>query len=101
MVVTPAAVHLTGTGLKEAGVEPDVQARLYEVTGTSFDVKIDGTGSIRDRQSNASNAPEEDTGQPKTTEILARVYDKMYWVLGLTFGILALGGTLLFRKGAA
>jgi len=101
MVVTPAAVHLTGTGLKEAGVEPDVQARLYEVTGASFDVKIDGTGSIRDRQSNASNAPEEDTGQPKTTEILARVYDKMYWVLGLTFGILALGGTLLFRKGAA
>ena len=108
MVVTPAAVHLTGTGLKEAGVEPDVQARLYEVTGASFDVKIDGTGSIRDRQSNAQNAPEEDTGQPKTTEILARVYDQellgirtMYWVLGLTFGILALGGTLLFRKGAA
>jgi hypothetical protein len=101
MVVTPAAVHLTGTGIKEAGVEPDVQARLYEVTGPSFDVKIDGTGSIRDRQSNASNAPEEDTGQPKTTEILARIYDKMYWVLGLTFGILALGGTLLFRKGAA
>ena len=108
MVVTPAAVHLTGTGLKEAGVESDVQARLYEVTGASFDVKIDGTGSIRDRQSNAQNAPEEDTGQPKTTEILARVYDQellgirtMYWVLGLTFGILALGGTLLFRKGSA
>jgi hypothetical protein len=108
MVVTPVSVHLTGDGIKEAGVEPDVQARLYEVTAPSFDVKIDGTGSIRDRQSDASNAPEEDTGQPKTTEILARVYDQellgirtMYWVLGLTFGILALGGTLLFRKGAA
>jgi len=25
----------------------------------------------------------------------------MYWVLGLTFGILALGGTLLFRKSPA
>lgn len=99
MVVTPVSVHLTGQGIKEAGVEPDVQARLYEVTGTSLNVKIEGTGSIRDRQQN--NASEEDTGQPKTTEILARVYDKMYWVLGLTFGILALGGTLLFRKGAA
>jgi hypothetical protein len=98
MVVTPVSVHLTGDGIKEAGVEQDVQARLYEVTGPSFDVKIEGTGSIRDRQ---SNAPEEDTGQPKTTEILARIYDKMYWVLGLTFGILALGGTLLYRKGAA
>ena len=109
MVVTPVSVHLTGDGIKEAGVAQDVQARLYEVTGTSFDVKIDGTGSIRDRQQgNGSNAPEEDTGQPKTTEILARIYDQellgvrtMYWVLGLTFGILALGGTLLFRKGAA
>ena len=106
MVVTPVSVHLTGEGIKEAGVAQDVQARLYEVMGTSFDVKIDGTGSIRDRQQ--SNAPEEDTGQPKTTEILARIYDQellgvrtMYWVLGLTFGILALGGTLLFRKGAA
>ena len=99
MLVTPAAVHLTGSGIKEAGVEPDVQARLFEVPGTSFDVKIEGTGSIRERQ--AKEAPEEDTGQPKTTEILARIYDKLYWVLGLTFGILALGGTLLYRKGPA
>jgi hypothetical protein len=99
MVVTPASVHLTGNGIKEAGVESDVQARLFEVPGTSFEVKIEGTGSIRERQS--KEAPEEDTGQPKTTEILARIYDKMYWVLGLTFGILALGGTLLYRKGAA
>lgn len=99
VVVTPISVHLTGEGIKESGVEQDVQARLYEVTGPSFKVKIDGTGTIRDRQSN--DASEEDTGQPKTTEILARVYDKLYWVLGLTFGILALGGALLFRKGAA
>src|SRR5256885_7252250 len=66
--------------------------RDYKVTGVQtcalpIYVKIDGTGSIRDRQSNAQNAPEEDTGQPKTTEILARVYDQelfgirtMYWV---------------------
>ena len=100
-VVTPLSVRISGDGIRDVGVEQDVQARLYQITGPSFEVKIEGTGSIRDRQSNASNAPEEDTGQPKTTEILAKVYDKMYWVLGLTFGILALGGTLLFRKGAA
>jgi hypothetical protein len=106
MVVTPVSVHLTGEGIEEAGVAQDVQARLYEVKGTSMDVKIEGTGSIRDRQE--SNTSEEDTGQPKTTEILARIYDQellgvrtMYWVLGLTFGMLALGGTLLFRKGPA
>ena len=97
-VVTPLSVHLTGDGIKEVGVEQEVQARLYQVTAPTFNVKIEGTGTIRDQQSNAS---QEDTGQPQTKEILARVYDQMYWVLGLTFGILALGGTLLYRKGAA
>jgi hypothetical protein len=98
-IVTPLSVKLSGDGVKEVGVEQEVQARLYQITAPSFEVKIEGTGSIRERES--KDAPEEDTGQPKTTEILARIYDKMYWVLGLTFGILALGGTLLFRKGAA
>ena len=102
-IVTPLTVRLTGDGVKEVGVEQEVQARLYQVTAPAYSVKIEGTGSIRERQ---ANAPEEDTGAPKTTEILARVYDKevlgirsMYWVLGLTFGMLALGGILLFRKG--
>ena len=105
-IVTPVSVRLSGPGIQEIGVEKDVQARLYKVTAPSFEVKIDGTGSIRERQS--KDQPEEDAGQPKTTEILARVYDQeflglrtMYWILGLTFGMLALGGTLLYRKGAA
>lgn len=100
MVVTPLSVRLSGKGIKEAGVEQDVQARVYEVTAPAFEVKIEGTGSIRERQQ-GKPSPDEDPGQPKTTEILAKIYDRMYWILGLTFGILALGGTLLFRKGAA
>jgi hypothetical protein len=98
-IVTPLSVRLSGDGIKEMGVEQEVQARLYQVTAPSYAVKIEGTGSIRERQGKAD--PAEDPGQPKTEEILAKVYDKMYWILGLTFGILALGGTLLFRKGAA
>ena len=98
-IVTPLSVRLSGDGIKEMGVEQEVQARLYQVTASSYTIKIEGTGTIRERQGKAD--PAEDTGQPKTEEILAKVYDKMYWVLGLTFGILALGGTLLFRKGAA
>ena len=31
----------------------------------------------------------------------ARIYSRLGWIMGLTFGILALGGTLLYRKGAA
>jgi hypothetical protein len=99
-IVTPIAVRLTGDGVKEVGVEQEVQARIYQITAPSFDVKIEGTGSIRERQQ-GKPSPDEDPGQPQTKEILAKVYDRMYWVLGLTFGILALGGTLLFRKGAA
>jgi hypothetical protein len=98
-MVTPLSVQLSGDGIKEVGVEQQVQARLYQVTAPSFEVKIEGTGSIREQQGKAS--PDEDPGQPKTTEILAKIYDRMYWVLGLTFAMLALGGTLLFRKGAA
>jgi hypothetical protein len=97
-IVTPLTVRLTGEGIKEMGIEDQVQARIYQVTAPSFNVKIEGTGSIRERQ---GNAPDEDPGQPKTTEILAKVYDRMYWVLGLTFSIMALGGILLYRKGAA
>jgi hypothetical protein len=99
-VVTPLSVRLSGDGIKEMGVEDQVQARIYNITAPSFEVKIDGTGSIRERQQDKAS-PDEDPGQPKTTEILAKIYDKMYWVLGLTFGILALGGTLLYRKGSA
>ena len=98
-VVTPLAVRLSGDGIKEMGVEDQVQARIYNITAPSFEVKIEGTGSIRERQQSKAS-PDEDPGQPKTTEILAKIYDKMYWVLGLTFGILALGGTLLYRKGS-
>jgi hypothetical protein len=97
-IVTPLTVRLTGEGIKEMGVEEQVQARLYQVTAGAFNVTIEGTGTIRERQ---GNSPEEDPGQPKTTEIMAKVYDRMYWILGLTFGIMALGGTLLFRKGPA
>jgi hypothetical protein len=98
-VVTPLSVRLSGEGIKEMGVEDQVQARIYNITAPSFEVKIEGTGSIRERQQSKAS-PDEDPGQPKTTEILAKIYEKMYWVLGLTFGILALGGTLLFRKGS-
>ena len=104
-VVTPLSVRLSGDGIKEVGVEQEVQARIYQLTAPSFTVKIEGTGSIRERQQGRSSqdkaSPDEDPGQPKTTEILAKIYDRMYWILGLTFAMLAVGGTLLFRKGAA
>lgn len=97
-LVTPAAVSLAGDGLKDMGQEPETQARLYEITGKTFDVTITGTGSLHNE---ASNAPQEDTGAPQVEEGQARIYTRMWAVLGLAFGILFLGGFLLYRKGSA
>jgi hypothetical protein len=48
-----------------------------------------------------NDAPQEDTGQPELKVEPSRIYSKLYWVLGLTLAILALGGITLYRKGAA
>ena len=33
--------------------------------------------------------------------VAARIYGRVWWVLGLTFAILGLGGAMLFRRGDA
>ena len=98
-LVTASNVTLSGENLKDLGTEPRTQAHVYEVpAGASYEVSIQGEGPLR-----TENAPaqEEDNGAPKVTPGMARIYNRLYWVLGLTFGILALGGTLLYRTGTA
>ena len=97
-LVTPPSVTLSGDGIDDLGQEPQTQAHTYRLRAPSFDVKINGTGSLR--KSSASSA-DDDTGQPQIAQAPARVYSKLPWVLGLTLGILTLGGAMLFRKGAA
>jgi hypothetical protein len=98
-LVTPGGVTLSGDGLSSLGQEPQTQAHIYEITAPSYEVKIEGTGAFR--QDDGSGGAAEDTGQPKVEEINARVYTRLPWVLGLTLGILGLGGVLLFRRGEA
>ncbi len=99
-LVTASGVLLSGGNLRDLGTEPRTQAHVYEIpAGTSFDLSIQGAGDLR--TDSAGNQPEEDTGQPKTEPGNARIYDRLGWVLGLTFGMLALGGALLYRKGTA
>ncbi len=97
-LLVPLAVKVSGTGIQDQGTPPNMNARLYSFTGTSFDLKVEGTGSVKLPE---TADEKEDTGAPETREIQARIYDRLGWVLGLTLGILALGGTLLFRKGRA
>lgn len=96
-IVVPSTVMLSGEGLSELGVEPTTQARIYTFTGNQFEVAIQGIGAIR---SDALGG--EDAGQPQCCEEAPpRVNTQLPWVLGLAFGILALGGVLLYRRGAA
>jgi len=98
-LVTPSGVTLSGDGLTSLGQEPQTQAHIYEIAAPSYEVKITGTGAFR--QDDSGGGAQEDTGQPKVEEINARVYTRLYWVLGLTLGILGLGGVLLYRRGEA
>lgn len=98
-LVTPPAVKLSGDGIDSLGEEPQTHANTYKVRTPAYEVKMEGTGSLRNAET--SEAQEEDTGAPKIEITSARIYDKMPWILGLTLGILALGGAMLYRKGTA
>jgi hypothetical protein len=98
-LLTPSTVTLSGDGVESRGQEPQTKAHIYNASGTDYVVKINGTGSLHSPE--AAAAPDEDTGEPQIEEKAARVYSRMYWVLGLAFAILGLGGALLYRKSAA
>lgn len=97
-LVTPSAVTLSGDGIESKGQEPQTQAHIYATTGQQFTLTIEGTGSLRGTD---PNTPQEDPGQPEVKVEPARIYSKLYWVLGLTLAILALGGVALYRKGTS
>jgi hypothetical protein len=98
-LVTPPAVTLTGDGLDSLGQEPQTQAHIYDEKRMSFEVKIEGTGSLR--SADASAQGDEDDGHPEVESAPARIYTELPWVLGLTLAILAVGGVMLYRKGTA
>jgi hypothetical protein len=96
-LVTPATVTLAGDGLEALGQEPTTKAHIYNAASASYSVQITGLGSLRNQE---AAAPEEDSGAPEIEEKPARLYTQMYWVLGLAFSVLGLGGVLLYRRSA-
>jgi hypothetical protein len=98
-LVTPSSVTLSGEGVATLGQEPQTKAHIYNAGGSAYSVQITGVGSLRSQE---AAAPDEDTGeQNQIEEKPARIYTRMYWVLGLAFAILGLGGVLLYRRSAA
>src|SRR6185312_5002476 len=101
-LVTPGTVTVTGDGIELAGREPQTQANIYNLTGLDYNLLIDGVGSLRpDDSAGAAGQGEEDGGSPQVEIKKPRIYAQLPWVLSLAFAILALGGTMLYRRGAA
>ncbi len=101
-LVTPSTVTVTGDGIEMLGQEPQTQAHLYNVSALKYNVLIDGTGSLNlGAPSGNGEAEADDNGAPKIEVASARIYSRLGWVLGLAFGILALGGVALYRRGEA
>ncbi len=93
-LVAPQGVTLKGDDIELAGTEPTTQASIYRVKNANFKVEVEGTGALTPPEAAASG---DDSGAPTLKEVKPRIYDRLYWVLGMAFGILALGSVLLYR----
>jgi hypothetical protein len=104
-LVTPGTVTVTGDGIELAGREPQTQANIYNLTGLDYNLLVDGIGSLRPDDSAGAGGQgaqgEEDGGSPQVEIKKPRIYAQLPWVLSLTFAMLALGGTMLYRRGTA
>jgi hypothetical protein len=97
-LVAPSGVTLKGDNIELAGQEPKTQASIYQIKGASYTVEVEGTGSLQ--QPGGAASSDEDNGMPTIQEVKPRIYDRLYWILGMAFGILGLGSVLLYRNAA-
>jgi len=97
-LVAPNGVTLKGDDIELAGQEPKTQASIYRIKGASYKVEVEGTGSLQ--QAGAASS-DEDNGMPTIQEVKPRIYDRLYWILGMAFGILGLGSVLLYRSATS
>jgi hypothetical protein len=94
-LVAPQGVTLSGDNIKSVGQEPTTQASIYDIDGSTYKIEIQGTGAL---QAQDQAQPEEDSGQPQIQQADPRIYDHLYWIVGLAFAILGLGSYLLARR---
>ena len=103
-LVTPAGVTLKGANLTAMAPEPRSGANIYDLKGSSFDVEIAGTGSLRSAQNSGggesgdSGGDAQDSSGPSIEQIMPRVNANAPLIIGLALAILALGFALLYRS---
>jgi hypothetical protein len=96
-LVVPPGVALTGDGLEPLGQEPQSQASIYGVKTADYRVEIQGMGAMGAPSADGGG----DSGSSGFNQILPRVYENVYAIVGLSLVILALGFALLYRMRKA
>lgn len=94
-LVAPPGVTLQGDGLELLGQEPQTRAAIYAVKGPEYVVEIRGAGTLQ-----MSGQQEEQDNGPSLDQILPRIYDRVYWIVGLGLATLFVGFLLLYRVRA-
>lgn len=94
-LIVPEGVQLKGEGLEVRPPPPQFKGSIYQTTAASYKVEIEGSGVLRQPQAGGDS---EQSG-PQISFVLPKLYDKLTWVLVLSFSILTLGFVLLYRAG--
>jgi hypothetical protein len=107
-LVAPTGVEFKGDDVSALGQEPTSKATIYAVKGPDVRVQVEGTGlfNARDDQGEGSgNGQSLSENLPKlygmltANSSLAQSVLAVKWILLTVLGMLALGFTLLYRKG--
>jgi len=115
-LVAPVGVTFKGTGLQDMGQEPRTKATIFGVKSGDINIKVEGTGALNEPDPTNGAAGGQDgapnSGQPALAMALPKLYGlasgsadltthimAVKWVLLSVLGMLALGFTILYRKG--
>ena len=95
-LVVPQGIQAVGTGIKMIGTEPQSQATIYDVETPDYKVVLTGSGAMRALEPTQRTEEE----GPSIEQIHPRIYGQMYWILGLSLALLALGFWSLYQRGS-
>jgi hypothetical protein len=110
-VVAPQGVTMSGAGVQDLGAGPQ-NTTIYGIDVPDFALAITGTGVLRGEAGGDQGGGDQGGGQ-SISQIMPKLYGAgspnatfwetlgaVKWIVSLTFAILALGFTLLYRVGS-
>lgn len=96
-LIVPDSINAIGDGLTLLGVEPSINASIFDIEKRDFTVTLTGTGTLRA----AAPAAGAEDGSPRLQTIMPPGYERS-WIYVLVFGglILLLGFVAQYIKAA-